>query len=53
MLRTLVVLATASAGIVLVAMGGRVGAVDLTDVPLPMLAFCAVTGLVLLGLRQI
>ena len=53
MLRTLVVLAIAAAGIALVAMGGRIGPLDLTDIPAPMLAFCAATVLVLFGLRHI
>ncbi len=53
MLRTLTVLAVAGTGIFLVAMGGRLGPIDLTDIPTPMLAFCAVTALVLLTLRQI
>ena len=53
MLRTLVVLATAAAGIALFVMGGRVGPIDLTDFPPALLAFCAMTGVVLVGLRHI
>jgi hypothetical protein len=53
MLRTLVVLGLALGGIALVAFGGRVGSFDVANIPTPMLAFCLVTGLVLIGLRQI
>ena len=52
MLRTLVVIALAFAGIALVATGGRIGPIDLTGMPPLLLASVAVTALVLLGLRH-
>ena len=53
MFRTLGVLAGTGLGILLVAHGGQIGPVDLTEVP-PLLFACAAgTALVLLGLRAI
>lgn len=53
MLRTLGVLALAGVAIVVVALGGEIGPVDLTETPPALLAFAAVTAVVLLGLRTV
>ena len=53
MLRTVSTLGLVGSGIVVVALGGHIGPVDLTEVPVPFFAFAGVTGLVLLGLRKL
>jgi hypothetical protein len=53
MFRTLVVLTLCGCGILLVALGGQIGPIDLTEVPLPLFAFAGTTALVLLALKAI
>jgi hypothetical protein len=53
MFRTLAVFAIAGVGLALVGMGGKVGPLDMTHVPLAMIGFAAVSALVLIGLRRI
>jgi hypothetical protein len=53
MLRILAFLVVGVVGLAFVAMGGRIGPIDLTEMPPQMIGFFAVTALVLLGLRHI
>lgn len=53
MVRTLGVLAIAGSAIILVAMGGRIGTLDLMNLPQPLLICAAGSALLLLGLRSI
>jgi hypothetical protein len=53
MLRAFAVFALVCVGVLAIATGGHVGNVDLTAMPVPMLAFIGVTALLLLGLRHI
>lgn len=56
MVRTLGVLVIAGSAIALVAMGGRIGVLDVThlaNLPLPLLICAAGSALLLLGLRSI
>jgi hypothetical protein len=53
MLRVLGLAAALGVAAVVAALGGQIGPYDLTEVPLPLVAFGGVTLLVLFGLRSI
>lgn len=53
MLRILALLALAFLAVTIFALDGRLGPIDLTKVPLPMIGFIAISLLVLVGLRRI
>ncbi len=53
MIRTIGILAALAFCIVLIALGGQIGPVYLTEVRRAMFAFAGVTAFVLLGLRAI
>ena len=53
MFRILGLVALVGIGTLVAAMGGRIGPYSLTEIPPLLLAFAAVTALVLLGLRSI
>lgn len=53
MLKLLGLIAAVAFVFLLIATGGQLGPVDLMKVPLPLVAFAAVTLVVLFGLRRI
>jgi hypothetical protein len=53
MLRVVALFIVAALGLAAVLMGGQIGPVDLTEVPLPLVGFLAVGGLLLFGLSYI
>ena len=53
MVRTLGVLAVGGLATVLVAEGGRIGPLDLVNLPAPLLISAGITGLLLVALRAI
>ena len=53
MVRTLGVLAVGGLATVLVAEGGRLGPLDLVNLPSPLLISAGITGLLLMALRAI